>query len=588
MSNILSNFYDNIRSSVRVSDVARQNITLLKRGGEYQGLCPFHSEKTPSFTINDSKKFYHCFGCGSHGDVIKFESETTGLSYRDAAYKIAEKFGVTIPSFSPEEEREQKFSDRIMTLMSIAAKYYSDSMNDKVREILISRGISNDNITKYNIGFAGNSKGLMDYFSNKNVKLSELESCGLVTKNSDGRYYEFFHNRIIIPIYSQFGKVIGFGGRSLGSEMPKYVNSPETSIFKKGECLYGEDVAYFLANKTKKIILVEGYFDVIGLQSSGFLNTVASLGTAVTKYQLNKLWRVANEIIVCFDGDEAGTRASKKILEIGLDLIDSNKTISFVSMVKGYDPDEFVKKFGKQAFDKILDSKLSLSEYIFRNVTQGKVFAKAEERAILEKSLESYLERIKDNLLRKNISQFFKQKCWELYNNRQIKTIKHTPIEISKKTELQSLDDIILGFLVENINKFDREKIEEVMYTIQSSGNQAHLIDLIFDILNSYQEDINLNFIEILKKTSFWSEFELLLDLSKRSVSGYSAKVSLYDILDYLLLKRYLMNLTTEFKQILCSETEDIEDRSKFYAAEIRKTKDKIQNFNTQLALNDR
>jgi DNA primase len=239
--------------------------------------------------VNDQKKFYHCFGCGAHGDVIKFESEQTGMSFKDAAYKIADKFQIPVPKFSKEEEKEQLLQDRVMTLLNDASNYFVSCMNNNTVQTLIDRGIKKETINRYHIGYSGKHGGLIEYFAGRNVRLEELANCGLVTKRGDGKYYEFFNNRIIIPILSSFGKVIAFGGRANGDDMPKYLNSAENPVFKKGESLFGEDIAYSFAHKSGFVILVEGYFDVIGLHQSGFQNVVASLGTAVTEAQLAKL-----------------------------------------------------------------------------------------------------------------------------------------------------------------------------------------------------------------------------------------------------------------------------------------------------------
>ena len=205
MSTILVNFYDKIRASVNASELVRNYVSLQKKGDEFLGVCPFHNEKTPSFTVNDRKKFYHCFGCGAHGDIIKFEAEQAGISYKDAAYKIADKFGIERPVFTKEQEKEQEKFDRLLLLLSLAMNFFISNLNPKIKDILHKRNITDELSAKYKIGYTGPKGSLIEYFNKKNVRLEELEACGLVGKNPDGKYYEIFRERIIIPIFSQFG-----------------------------------------------------------------------------------------------------------------------------------------------------------------------------------------------------------------------------------------------------------------------------------------------------------------------------------------------------------------------------------------------
>lgn len=600
MSNLLYGFYDKIRSNVNVSDVVRNYVTLSKKGGEYTGLCPFHSEKTPSFTVNDQKKFFHCFGCGAHGDVIKFESEQTGMSFKDAAYKIADKFQIPVPKFSKEEEKEQLLQDRVMTLLSDASKYFVSCMNNTSAQTLIDRGIKKDTITRYHIGYSGKYGGLIEYFAGKNVRLEELANCGLVTKRSDGKYYEFFNNRIIIPILSSFGKVIAFGGRANGDDMPKYLNSAENPVFKKGESLFGEDIAYSFAHKSGFVILVEGYFDVIGLHQSGFQNVVASLGTAVTEAQLAKLWKLAPEIVVCLDGDEAGKRASKKVLDLAINMIGSNKKLSFVSLPKGLDPDDLIGKYGKETFQRYLSSRSSLSEFIFNIMTSGKPYSTAEDRAIIEQNLANYTNQITDFGLRKNMQQFYKDRCWKLYNNKEKKNENLIKPETEISSELDKIDDIILGFIAQNLNVISEERVSNILEIISSSITKGKYANIILEFISSQENLKDADFYDFIKKTSFKDEFDILCATSKGSISEFSNEIKLDDILEYLLLKRYLINLIDEFQGITKASNnptndesnnisdENIEEKLKFYINEIKSVRDQIQKLNTQFALNDR
>ncbi|MDX1924854.1 MAG: DNA primase [Rickettsiaceae bacterium] len=587
MKNTLTNFYEKIRDAVFVSDVARSYTSLSKKGHEYIGLCPFHSEKTPSFTINNKKRFYHCFGCGAHGDVIKLESEQTNCSYKDGAYKIAEKFNIPLPTFSEEEKKEIEESDRIMSIMLDASKFYTSKLNPKIIEILTNRGIKKDIITKYNIGFTGENGELLEHFSSKKIKLDDLAKCGLVSKRSDGRYHEFFNNRIIIPIISIFGKVIGFGARSIKDEMPKYLNSPETLFFKKGETLYGENIASTNAHKMGMVILVEGYFDVITLHQFGFQNAVASLGTAVTEPQILKLWKLAPELVVCLDGDDAGVRASKKILDLALGIVSSEKKISFLVMPKNFDPDDMLNKYGKENFQRLISERLSLSEYIFIQFAKNKPHQTAEERAAIEFELDEYVKAIRDQTLAKNMRQFFKTSCWSLYNKRnfapqssQISNI------IIQEPELERLDDLILSFVIMNIGAIDHESKMDALSVIQNSSKRGELIEYAIEFILNSEESFNqdskiLNFENNIKNTSFCQEFEILSSKYNKAIESLDVKNKSSDVLDYLLSKRYLCILMSEFKNMITLNNENIEERTQFYLNEIKSTREKINNFDT-------
>ena len=582
MSNILVNFYDKIRTSINVSEVVRNHVVLQRKGEEFSGVCPFHSEKTPSFTVNDKKRFYHCFGCGAHGDLIKFESEQTGISYKDAAYKIADKFGIERPIFTREQEKEQEKSDRLSLLLSQATNFFISNMDSKIRDILHKRGILDEAIAKYKIGYTGSRGALIEYFNTKNARLDELESCGLLAKNPDGKYYEVFRERIIIPIFSPFGKVIAFGGRSIGLEMPKYLNSPETTLFKKGECVYGEDIATASAYKSGRIIVVEGYFDAISMHQAGFLETVASLGTAVTTAHLQKLWKIAGEIIICLDGDDSGIRATKKLLDTSIPLVSGQSKISFITLPKKLDPDELVKRHGTQGVASVIESRMGLSEYIFYSLTYEKLFSSAEDKAKLELELDNITAKIKDSYLKKNMTNYFRQKCWELFNNKKVnKAIKKTILIEPHSSHLANTENVILCFLVLFSDSFEVETITKTLLDIGEQNNELKdLIEVIIRIIDYSDKggiiDIGLE----LKKTSFCEQFELLCARYRGSLPHSDDETNKKEILDFLLMKRYLIHLTDEFATAVKTEDSKSEGKMHFYLTEIKSTKEKIEKFN--------
>jgi DNA primase len=571
------NFYDKIRSNIRVSDVVKTKVNLIRKGQEFLGICPFHSEKTPSFTVNDRKRFFHCFGCGAHGDIINFESEVSGLSYKDASFKIAQKFGIDLPTFSKEEEIQYKKSEKIALISKLASEFYASNINSSVLKILEKRGISADVIKEYNIGYSGERGDLLKFFSNKSFAANELLDSGLVKKIS-GNMVEFFSGRIMIPIVSNFGKVIGFGARSLGDELPKYINSSETLIFKKSESLFGEDVATAASYKSGYFILVEGYFDVIKLASSGFKEAVASLGTSVTKSHLFKLWQTAPEIIVCLDGDAAGIRAANRVIDLSMEIISSEKILSFINLPKGMDPDDIINKKGHEYFKNLIDNRISLSYQIFLITTAGKKIETAEQKAHIERELENFANRIKDELLKKNFQKFFKDKCWQLFNKKQARPKTDLTLKVSLEKD-DSINAVLIGITLNYLDFFDPRKIDEVLTQISSSDSKfSDFSSHVQQILHEYEDIDSENIIKLIKKTSFYLEFEIISAEYNNSVSSDFDKIKATNVLEYFLSLKYMSQLNDELANILQTKDENLEKKYSFYLKEIARTKEKINN----------
>jgi DNA primase len=368
-------FLDNLRARVSISSVVGSYVTLKHKGrGEFTGLCPFHKEKTPSFSVSDNKGFYHCFGCGVHGDVIGFLMEHRGLPYPEAVKELALQAGMELPKqdfYSAEKEKKIEDSYEVLEM---ATKWFENNLNSQAgmqaRLYLKDRGLTPETIKKFRLGFAPDEwESLKNYLKNNGVDEDMILANGLVTSNEDGsKKYDRFRNRIIFPIFNSTGKVIAFGGRTMAPDKeqgPKYLNSPETDLFKKGFTLYGFNFAKDRAYKEQKIMAVEGYMDVIALHQAGFEYAVAPLGTALTENHIRIMWKISKEPIMCLDGDEAGQRASKKFAEEYIALLEPGYTIKFAFVPKGYDPDEFVKEHGKDSFEKILTDAKPLSDALW-------------------------------------------------------------------------------------------------------------------------------------------------------------------------------------------------------------------------------
>lgn len=345
-----------------IVDVVSENVKLRKSGRYYIGLCPFHHEKSPSFTVTPDKQIYKCFGCGEAGNVITFIMKTRNVPYTEAVEILATRANIDIIYDDNTRNANKVSNDKYFKLNREAAKYFYIWLkrNNKALDYLKNRGITNETIKNFGLGYAPDSwNSLMNYLKKYGYSELDLVNCGLVLKSEKGTYYDRFRNRIMFPIFDVTGKIIGFGGRVMDDSKPKYLNSPETKVFKKGTNLYGLNYA-IRNNRSRALVIVEGYMDCISLHQHGITNVVASLGTALTPFMAKLLKRYADKVIMSYDADNAGVNATMRGLEIlrkeGLD-------IRILTVPEGKDPDEYIRKNSKEAFIKLADSSLSLIDY---------------------------------------------------------------------------------------------------------------------------------------------------------------------------------------------------------------------------------
>ena len=376
-------------------------VHLKKAGANYAACCPFHNEKSPSFTVSPSKQFYHCFGCGAHGTAIGFLMEYSGLGFLDAIKELSSRAGMQMPE---EESRRPDDGPRITTLtdaMARAAKYYYEQLKFSATAIdyLKGRGLSGEIAQKFGIGYAPDGwQNLGAAFDDYSVV--ELQQAGLVIKNEQGRLYDRFRDRVMFPIMNQKGEVIAFGGRVMGDGEPKYLNSPETPLFEKGREVFGLPQARAALREKNTAIVVEGYMDVVALAQHGVGNAVATLGTATTATHVQKLLRQVDRIVYCFDGDNAGRKAAWRALENSLEALPEQKSIGFVFLPDTEDPDSFVRKQGAEAFDRLITQAMPLSEFMLRELASHCDMTSAEGRARLVAEAKPLLKRLQTTLLR--------------------------------------------------------------------------------------------------------------------------------------------------------------------------------------------
>jgi len=373
-------FIENLLARADLVQVINQRVPLKKAGATYKACCPFHDEKTPSFNVNPSKQFYHCFGCGASGDAIKFLMEYDGLSFVEAVEALAAQYGMEVPreKLSAKQQQQQQIKQQqqrdLYDVMHLAAKFYRHQLRDhpaaeEAKQYLKNRGLSPEIAKTYVIGFAPPGWDSLMKGLQADAKLKQqLIEVGMLVEKEGGKLYDRFRHRIMFPIRDGRGRVVAFGGRVLGDDQPKYLNSPETPIFHKSYALYGLYEMRQTREKFDHILVVEGYMDVVALAQFGLRNAVATLGTATTVDHLAMLFRQVNEVVFCFDGDQAGLKAAWKAMELSLPLMENERSVKFLFLPEGEDPDSMVRKEGLQAFQARIRNALSLSEFLLQGL----------------------------------------------------------------------------------------------------------------------------------------------------------------------------------------------------------------------------
>jgi DNA primase len=412
-------FLDELRIRVGLADVVARRVRLAKKGREHSGLCPFHKEKTPSFTVNEEKGFYHCFGCGAHGSAIDFVMNTEGLSFPEAVERLAGEVGLQVPVDTPEERDRARLRQSLYDVMIAAEAWFARTLRMPegrgALAYLKDRGINDDNIERFGLGFAPASRGaLKAALARQGIEDSQMIEAGLLVNPDDSSRdpYDRFRDRVVFPINDRRGRVIAFGGRILGDGEPKYLNSPETPLFHKGRVLYGLDKSQAAARESGRLIVTEGYMDVIALHQAGFADAVAPLGTALTEEHLAELWRVVREPVLCFDGDSAGARAAARAAERALPVIKAGYSLAFATMPHGEDPDSLIATGGSSAMRRVLDAAVPFSEVLWRIETGGRTLSRPEEKAALQQRLDDHARRITDETVRAHFRAAFKQRLW--------------------------------------------------------------------------------------------------------------------------------------------------------------------------------
>ncbi len=389
---------DELRARTVLSTVISPSVKLIRAGREWKACCPFHNEKTPSFTVNDDKGFWHCFGCSAHGDAIRFLTDYRGMQFMDAVKELAAKAGMEVPASDPQAKERADRAASLTDLMAEAAKWYSAQLSapsgGQARDYLKRRSIDAETVERFGLGFAPDSRSSLKRALEKHGEDKLVETGMLIKPEQGGESYDRFRGRLMFPIRDPRGRVIGFGGRIMGDGEPKYLNSPDTPLFDKGRTLYNIDRASSASRAARRLILVEGYMDVIALDGAGISEAVAPNGTAVTEAQLERMWRLESSPILCFDGDSAGRKAAVRAATRALPLIRPDRTLRFVELPSGQDPDDVIRAGGREAFEALIENPEPLDARLWRHEFEAQPLNTPEAWASLKQRLVDHSSKI--------------------------------------------------------------------------------------------------------------------------------------------------------------------------------------------------
>ncbi|MGB5528448.1 MAG: DNA primase [Ignavibacteriaceae bacterium] len=519
---------EEIRESANIVDIVSQYVQLRKRGKNYVGLCPFHSEKTPSFTVSDEKQIFHCFGCHTGGNVFKFLTEFHKISFVEAVTELAEQQGITIEFDKAEYTEQQSEQEVLYDINTEAARYFlnnllNDDEGEAAKKYLHERNIKTQTLRAFGLGYALRGwENFINYAKSRNLNLDKCLQLGLIGKTSEGKLYDKFPGRLIFPIFSPNGRVVAFAGRVLDPKETgaKYINSPESLIYIKGRILYGLSFAKDEIRRLDKAIIVEGYMDLISLYQSGIKNVVAVSGTALTDDQVQLLSRYTKNVVLLFDADVAGIKASMRSIEI---LLKRDMEIRIVSLPKGEDPDSFVNKYGKEEFEELVKKAENFLEYESKYYESLGKFddpaTAAEAIRELVKPISLINDELKRNLLIKNISRKFnlREKLLESELDKQIKQVNKFEKSNSKLLQNRKAEEAATTFTeaIPEISPFLYNLEKEILKLLFEADKAV--AELIFNYIqpDDFTTDLNRELFEIVK-----DEFESDSDKGGFTTSG--------------------------------------------------------------------
>ena len=450
MTRYSKEFIGEIKSRLRVSDVVGKFVKLTQRGNEFVGLSPFKNEKTPSFTVNDEKEFYHCFSSAEHGDIFSFLMKHKNMSYPESIEYLAKQAGLNPKKGIIRDPNyvEKDFSS-LRKIIIEANNYFRDQLNSSIeaKKYIEKRSIGENIVKKFELGYSGaGSNNLYKHLKRKGMNVNDAISIGLIKKSDkkEGEFYDFFRNRLIFPIKDYRSNIIAFGGRALNNSNIKYINSSDSPIFKKSFQLYNLNLAIEENRKPKNLIIVEGYMDVITLYQNNFKASVAPLGTALTSYQLERAWKVCDSPIIMFDGDEAGLKASQRVALLALNHLLPDLSLRFCVLPKDYDPDDYLSRNSTSSLQSMIDNSISLSEFIWILELDREDISIPKKKAGYKKRIRNILEKISNKTVREYYFKFFDDKLNDLkFSNNFKKKLNYSVAKNKISYEILASDRVI-------------------------------------------------------------------------------------------------------------------------------------------------
>lgn len=474
---------DEIRARLPVSGVVGRRVKLKRQGREFAGLSPFKHEKTPSFTVNDQKGFYHCFSTEEHGDIFTFLMKVDGLSFPEAVEQLANEAGVELPKPTPQAEAREAQAVTLRKITEESCRYFEAALagpqGREARAYLERRGLSTEVVQHFRLGYAPPGRHqLKEHLAAKGFRPEDMNASGMLISGQDIPVsYDRFRNRLVFPITDMRGEIIAFGGRALAQDQqPKYLNSPETPLFHKGSVLFNGAGARKVARESSEIIIAEGYMDVIAFHRAGFANAVAPLGTALTPDQLKMLWRMADEPLLCFDGDAAGLKAAHRAVETALPLLMPGKSLSFVFLADGLDPDDLLRQRGRDAVADALAKREALIEVLWNKELSAGDWRTPEKRAELENRLRALVATIADPLVRKHYDMAIRNRLWQHFSQRKGRkdnlNVPELRTSLAEKNARRLNDAILLKMILDHEDAIEQyyEEISGYIFEDEDFG----------------------------------------------------------------------------------------------------------------------
>lgn len=443
------NFTDELRERLSIVDVVGRRVPLVKKGQNYWGCCPFHNEKTPSFSVNEDKGFYHCFGCGEHGDIISFVMKSENVDFKTAITELAAQAGLKMPDYKPKPAAQVAREESYYQIMSGACDIYQkllfEPMGATALEYVRRRGFTDEMIQRYRIGYAPKNNIIANKFVN--VKQENLMATGMCRRGDYGMY-DFFRDKLMFPIFNARGQIVAFSGRCLDGSEPKYINTTDTELFHKRKTIFGFNFARDAIHRANRSIVVEGQIDAIQMQCHGFPETVAPLGTALTEDHISMLCKANRNIIFCFDGDAAGQKAAARACDIVMPFLRDTSDVRFAFVTGGKDPDEVLKSGGDAAMQKIIDASTGLTDFLWNLANSGFNVSTPGGRTQAEKFLKQKTDKITDQHLRAEYEQEYNQRIFNQWHKwkRQSQNIQ--------KIDIPEVDDITKKTVIFIVNQY--------------------------------------------------------------------------------------------------------------------------------------